>query len=283
MEANLKQWTSLASHFIGEHFDHCKPFLDKDYQGLHPLVRFVSTQLYISCHFSSESALLLLRKGQEWDADILNRSIVEGVVKYIFMLYGSDEEKLTKAKEYWDILPNYSAIKRSDKAHSFLIASNGHNSPEWRAIQDLTLTESEVETLRDGSNRRDRNLLYQKWSFSNIVNWFAKSEDKGLSLLVHLAYNYGMSSHLIHKDADGVGMVWERCTRDPEKQNAVKNGHIARAISDVCTFAEMRSLFLFKSCKKEQNFITPLRESYSILFSELSKATENFNKIEYRT
>ena len=93
MEEYLDKWTALASQFIGDHFDQCKPFLDKDYQGLHPLVRFVSTQLYLSCHFSSQSSLILLREGHEWDADIINRSVIEGVVKYIFMLQGSDEDK----------------------------------------------------------------------------------------------------------------------------------------------------------------------------------------------
>lgn len=113
MNVNFENWANLASHFIGEHFDKCRPLLEADGSHINPFVRFVSTQLYLSCHFSSESSLILVGQGQEWDADIINRTIVEGVVKYIFMLQGTGEDKLNKAIEFWETLPDYSSIKRS--------------------------------------------------------------------------------------------------------------------------------------------------------------------------
>ena len=101
--------------------------------------------------------------------------------------------------------------------------------------------------------------------------------------LVHLAYNFGMSSHLIHKDGDGVSMIWERCTRDIERQEAVKLAHIARAISDLCSFAEARTVILHQHCNTEYDFIDKLRDSYSPLFSELKVLLKEFNKVEYET
>ena len=281
MDEFLRKWTALASHYIGEHFDYCKPYLDKDYQGVHPLVRFVSAQLYLSCHFSTQSSLVLLRESQEWDSDIINRSIAEGVVKFVYMLEGSDDEKLEKAKEYWEILPDYAAVKRSGRAHLFLEAVNGYGNPKWRPIEDLALSDGEIETLRRGSNKKTRSLLEQKWSFSVILKEFSK--DKRLSTLVHLAYNYGMNSHLIHKDADGIGMIWERDVRDPERRVAVKLGHTARAISDLCVFSEIRSFILMECCNAEKAFIEDLRCSYRDLFDDIEKASEYFNKIEYDT
>ena len=281
MEEQLHKWTSLASHYIGEHFDHCKPYLDMDYDGLHPMLRFVSTQLYLSCHFSSQSSLILLREGQEWDANIINRSIIEGVVKYVYMLQGSDEEKLNKVKEYWEILPDYAAVKRSDRAHRFLSSADGYGAPEWRPIEDLALDDSKIDTLRRGSNKKSRKQLEHSWSFTEILNSFAKGTDKRMLPLTHLAYNYGMSSHLVHKDGDGVGMVWERCTRDIERQNSVKLGHIARSISDICTFADMRSLFLMETCNQDKSFIEDLKESYAELFDSIERSVEYFNKTEY--
>jgi len=281
MEEQLKKWTALASHYIGEHFDHCKPFLDVDYQGLHPMIRFVSTQLYLSCHFSSQSSLILLREAQEWDANIINRSIAEGVVKYVYMLQGTNKEKLDKVMEYWETLPDYAAVKRSERAHLFISAIDGYGKPEWRAIEDLALSDDEIERLRHDSNKKGRRQLEQKWSFSEILNGFAR--DEKMSALVHLAYNYGMNSHLVHKDGDGIGMVWERHTKDLEHQNAVKLAHIARSISDLCTFADIRSLFLMECCDGDKLFIATLKESYSDLFDGIKKAGRDFNEVEYGT
>lgn len=283
MEHKFQRWTALASHFIGEHFDQCKPLLDKDYDGLHPKVRFVSTQLYLSCHFSTESSLLLLQQGQEWDAEIINRSIIEGVVKYIFMLQGTDDEVLEKVNEYWDILPSYSSVKRSDRVSSLLDEVDAEFLQKSQSLQDMKLTESETESIREGTNKHQRKLLEQKWSFSTIIQEFNKSKESGLSSLIHLAYNFGMSSHLIHKDGDGVAMIWERCTRDSKRQEVVKLAHIARTISDLCTLTEVRTWILHKKCNKKHDFTKSIRESYSPLFSELKLAFDDFNKVEYKT
>ncbi|MGR5145562.1 DUF5677 domain-containing protein [Photobacterium alginatilyticum] len=281
MEDYFNRWAAVCSHFIGDHLDRCKPFLDMDYKGLDPLVRFVSTQLYLSCHFSSQSSLLLIKEGQSWDADIINRSVIEGVVKYIYMLHCSEEESLSRVKEFWEILPKNSAVKRSSRANSFLNASGYKDNNEWKAIQDLVLTDEEVDYKRAGTNKKERHALEQKWSFSNIVNEFSKDGDKGLGALVHLSYNYGMSSHLIHKDGDGVGMIWERMTREPERYEVATLAHSARVISDLCTFSEIRSLVLFNCCKADDSFISPLRKSYEPFFQELNEIQQKFNEIEY--
>lgn len=66
MEQVLRSWAGLASHYIGRCFDHAKAYIDNDYAGLDPLVRFVVAQLYIDCHLSSESVLLLVLNQKEW-------------------------------------------------------------------------------------------------------------------------------------------------------------------------------------------------------------------------
>lgn len=199
------------------------------------------------------------------------------------MLQGTEDEVLEKIHEYWEILPSYSSVKRSDRVGSLLQSVNSDGFHNWKSLENLKLTESEVDSIRDGTNKQQRKLLEQKWSFSNIIQGFSESGDKSLEPLVHLAYNFGMSSHLIHKDGDGVAMIWERCTRASAHQNAVKLSHIARAISDLCTFAEARSIILHQCCGEKYDFTENLRESYSSLFSELKSAFEDFNKIEYET
>lgn len=222
-----------------------------------------------------------MSNGKEWDSEIINRSIIEGVVKYVYMLQGHEDEVLMKVKEYWELLPSYSSIKRSDRVSSMLQEVDPDELPNWKSLEELKLNESSVDSIRGGTNKHERKLLEQNWSFSKIVQGFSKSGDEKLAPFIHLAHNYGMSSHLIHKDGDGVAMVWERFTREKNRQDIVKLAHVARAISDICTFAEVRSICLFRKCDKDFDFIVKLRESYSILFAEIKSAYEEFNKTEY--
>ncbi len=278
----LNTWTGLSSHFIGECYDIATPFIDKDYKGIVPYVRFVSSQLFIDCHLSSESSLLLIRSGKEWDADIINRSVMEGTVKYVYLLFGSNERVKEKAVEYWEILPDYSSIRRHEKLQSFLGTIGNPDSDEWLPFKKLLLSNDDIEKLRNGTNRKERKNLEQQWSLFGMTTYLQKKDPDRLGLLVHLAHNYGMSSHLIHKDGDGVGMVWERYRRTKEDQISVKLGHCARVISDICTFSKLRLLQLLKFCNQETEVISELENKYSMQFEELRKAGESFIKNEYK-
>jgi hypothetical protein len=96
-----------------------------------------------------------------------------------------------------------------------------------------------------------------------------------------MAHGYGMSSHLLHKDADGIGMVWERTKRSPHRQATVTLGHAARVVSDVCTFAQLRLLYLLKLCGGDTSCIRELENEYTLLFKQLKNANSQFNWVEY--
>lgn len=281
MERVLGTWVGLSSHFIGECFDVAKPYLDQQYQGMDPYVRFVSAQLFIDCHLSSESSLILVREAKEWDADIINRSVMEGTVKYAFIMSGEESDVRQKAFEYWEQLPNFSAIRHHERALAFLKEVANPDDPEWMPFKKLLLTQKEIDSLRDGTNKKNRSLLEQKWSFSEITKNFTQSESGGLRLLSHLAHGYGMSSHLIHKDGDGVGMVWERYGRNEREQSAVKLGHCARIVSDICSFSQLRLLQLLRFCGQKTGVIQEIEKRYDILFDELNEASKNFTEVEY--
>jgi hypothetical protein len=140
---------------------------------------------------------------------------------------------------------------------------------------------SALALVERGYTRQQRQALEEVWSFSGIFKEFAKSRDDGLYLLAHLVHGYGMSSHLLHKDGDGIGMVWERYRRDPERQSAVKLGHSGRVVSDICTFAKLRLMILLRFCGKPTGFIKEMEEKYTGLSSELAKSGERFAEIEY--
>jgi hypothetical protein len=280
MERIFQSWTSLASHYIGDCFDCAKPFIDNEYAKADPLVRFVAAQLFIDCHLSSESVLILVCEQKEWDADLITRAVMEGSVKFLYMMDGDAVSIKAKVNEYWELLPQFSAIKHSERAKKF-IDEIPNPGAEWKPIQDLIIEDDEITAIRKIYSRQQRQALEESWSFTGICKYFTNSSNDGLRQLVHLAHGYGMSSHLLHKDADGVGMVWERYIRDSDRQNAVKLGHSSRIVSDVCAFAKLRLFSLLRAYHQSTKVIEEIDHGYAQLFEQLKNANEHFNKTEY--
>ena len=281
IERIFRSWGGLASHVIGDYFDYAKPFIDNDYSGIDPLVRFVAAQLFIDCHLSSESVLLLIQEQKEWDADLIARAVMEGSLKFTYMLDGSAEEVKSKVNEYWELLPKFYAIKHSERARRLLDEVPNSDRVEWQPFRDLIIDEAEVLGTRASYSRQDRQAIEERWSFTGICKTFAKSDHSGLRLLVHLAHGYGMSSHLLHKDADGIGMVWERSRRAPERQTVVRMGHAARVVSDICAFAQLRLFSLLRACQQPTLAAREIQERYAVLFTDLTTANQTFSSIEY--
>lgn len=281
MPAFAADLAAEASHLIGDCFDYAKPYLDQTYEGLPPLVRFVAAQLFIDCHLSSESSLLLIQSGKEWDADLISRSVMEGSVKLTYLLYGSSSEIASKVEEYWHVLPLFSVIRHGEHARQFLDAIPDADSAEWRPVRELLVEPDEVISIRARYSRRDRQMVEESWSFSGICRFFAQTEEPGLRQLAHLAHGYSMSSHLVHKDADSIGMIWERSTRNEARRTAVGLGHSARVISDACTFAKLRLRSLLRACGEPQRFPIDIDAKYVRLAEKLAYANRQFNDVEY--
>jgi len=127
----------------------------------------------------------------------------------------------TRANEYWEVLPEFASIRRSERAKAVLAAVKDPENVQWRPLQELLLSDSQIDAARRGTNRAQRKSLEERWSFSGIANYFAASELPGLRLFGNMAHGYGNSSHSIHKDGDGVALAWERRRRDPTRQTAV--------------------------------------------------------------
>lgn len=281
MPSSPAAWAAEASHLIGDCFDHAKPYLDQAYEGLPPLVRFVAAQLFIDCHLSSESSLLLIQSGKEWDADLIARSVMEGSVKLTYMLYGSSPEIQLKVDEYWHVLPLFAVIRHGEHARQFLDTVPDADVPEWQPLKELLVEPEEVATIRARYSKRDRQVLEERWSFFGICRFFARTDEPGLRHLAHLAHGYSMSSHLIHKDADSIGMIWDRSTRDEKRRAAVTLGHSARVVSDACTFAKLRLLSLLRACGEPKGVVSEIDSKYRNLTEELGSANRHFNEVEY--
>ncbi|MCP1649412.1 DUF5677 domain-containing protein [Pseudomonas nitroreducens] len=276
-----RQWAITANDIIRDCFDLSKDILSNDYKGAHPLVRFVYAQLYISCHLTSESCLILVQAGKEWDAEIIERALIEGSIKFLYLTTGDKDQIFEKANEFWKIMPEMSRLRRSDKIEETIKTSLETPS---RGLTDLILSQSEKEKLREKYNKKSIALLNQKWSVTEIIREFSKSPRIELNCITALLHNYFISSNLAHMDADGVGMVWDRYQRSPENARAQTLAHAARLVFDCCTLAITRTTFLFRMLEVEKEKISEFKliyQKFGQLTDDSSYALKEFEEIQY--
>lgn len=273
------QLIGKASHYIGECFDIGKPFLDYEVKHTPPVTRFVSAQLFIDNVLTGESILILLSHGKFWDAEILLRTLFEGSMKFAYILENRDIAE-ERAKEYYYVLTDHNSVKRSNRLELMLKESD---LPQEKSevFKKITISEEEQKLIRKGTNRASRKLLEDRWSFNGLLQYFSNLGDPRYELFKHLTYQYGMASHLIHKDGDGIGMVWGRSQRSNEEEQAIEVSQSARILSDLCQFSALRLRFLLKYYQKDTDALKNLDRKYADLFKEVSEFNsfnaENFS------
>jgi hypothetical protein len=277
----LHDWAAACSQCLGSVYDICRPFHEPECRALHPNVRFIIAQLNISCHLTSESAFILVSNRKIWDADILIRSVLEGTLKFVYMLQGSDIDQQNKCCEYWETLPDFAILTRQKRAAALLEQLPDSESPEWEPIRKLLISNTELEEISRTANRKERQRLARKWSFSELSRFFTTHNDKKYHGLGFLGYNYGMQSHLVHQDGDGVGMLWERARREDERRDSIEMAHGGRVISDLCTFAFVRAHELLIICQEEPKPIQEIEKSYKNLFNSIRAEQQRWREIEY--
>jgi hypothetical protein len=265
---------------LGEGFDTCKTLLETK-KLVSPRQIFLLRILLDSCHLTSESVLILLGNCKIWDADILARSVAEGTVKFVYMSFGSCEEVEEKITEYDDILPEIHRLKRHHRVSAFLKIVEDPNANEWRAFQDLLLSEHDNETIRVRYPRSTRQAVEGKWSFHQLLKALTDSGLPELRYSLHLFYNYGMSSHVLHQDADGVGMIWERNTRNDDRKNAVELAHASRILCDMMVMNMMRHAMSLRLADSENGIPLSIYSKYKDLNAELHEKAVKWGQIEY--
>jgi hypothetical protein len=278
MLERIQKWAEDGSHFMGTCFDLSLPILDYESNQLDPFVRFVLAQLYISCHQTSKSILILTCHQKEWDASILERTLMEGSIKFAFIAHGNDEEIKSKAEEFWGALQETYDTGRHARAEQ-LIGVIG--DAKAKAAIGILLSEEELSRIQSKFSKSQRKALQQKWAFLEILKYFSNHQNPEFQMFKALSLGYGLGSHLIHKDATGIGMEWERSQREHISKHATTQAHIARLVSSAVSWSWINTMFLFKIINKDLSELWALKEEYKALFNDLDAANKEFEQIEY--
>ena len=271
---SVKSWTRESSHLMGECYDLATPvFLN--FPDLDPLVKFVLAQLFLQCHLTSESVIFLVAQDKKWDAAILLRTVLEGTVKYLYILNSNETEIKEKAYEFWFVLPEVADIKHSDRAKIVY----DHLHLQKQPFDDLILDEQAHKELLSKYSRGDRRKVEHRWDFLEILRTFENTEMNPLNAL---SFNYGMYSHLAHMDAIACGMIRERAMRPPVNKTLADLAHVANLIYSVCFLDMLRTEFFLKKVNQRIDAVSRLTEKYKDLYKDLHEAEQLFIRTEHR-
>jgi hypothetical protein len=191
------------------------------------LVKFVSER--------SISIIILLQNDLLWDAQILMRSVQEATMKISFLCNCSKEEQQERTREFIYDLEEINLLKQSEIAKKMVLAFEGHESlilPFSPLILDVT----KEEELKAKWPSKKRKTLEQKWSYSEMMR---EQAERSLSIkdrFLSLAHPYRISSHLLHADETGIGIIAERSLRNDEDKEKVETSHFAGLLTSVFNY-----------------------------------------------
>lgn len=182
----------------------------------------------------SAAAYTLITDRMVWDAEIIIRVIYETASKIIFIGGHNTDARESLVSEYWDILPAIFDRKGAAKAEEAeklrrKFADDEDDIRIFRHLRNPTIFNTEAI-----GNKRYRDEVERRWSFTEIVKELVRTSDKHISVqgLEALNHMYGMASHLAHASPKALDLMEDRATRGADLV-PLEAGHICRMLSDV--------------------------------------------------
>lgn len=173
------------------------------YKVEHGEYQDVMVPFFTALHSTSESILVLLSNQALFDADILLRTVMEGTIKYCYLLNGTDEEKRQKYEEYKVQLSDIDKITDHRKAVEAveILKKFSHNST--KPFECSILEDDELQKLLIEYPQKKRNALKQKWSYQSMLRSLAL-ENQEYEAQIGTLSTYALTSHFCHYDWTGL-------------------------------------------------------------------------------
>lgn len=280
LELILNNLSNQASFLLRDSLNISIP-LYKENSDVTELVQFVVSNLFTGSFSTSESTLLLIRNYRLWDAHVLYRTLLEGTVKLMFIVYGSKDDIIQKCNEFWNVIPEMKLISRHKKAQDNLSTKDSMDNGIYKPMEDLVLTEEEITSLERKYPKKLRKQMEQKWSFSEIVRTLSASGEPAYDTLVSTYHDYAIGSHLIHMDGDAIGIIWDRNNRESERRIALELAHGVRLISAILTYAAIRTEVYYKLYKLDASPMNDLKRRTITFTQEIEEHYKKWLNLEY--
>lgn len=221
----------------------------------------------------------LLRNGLVWDAEIVLRSFYETVAKSLFLSSAPKAARESLLNEFWEILPAVYDAKGARKAE--IVEKLARRFGESGDVHVFSgLRDPESFTVEPIGNKKYRNELEQRWSFSNIISVLNNGAG-GHSRIAHaeaMSHNYGMASHLAHASPVAFDLMQDRMLRGDDL-GPLERGHIARMLSDMV----MLTAFMLHEIQVSLLGDMPMAYALSSAFQDMAEVSQPFQEAFQRS
>lgn len=163
----------------------------------------VTVPLFTTLHSTSESILIILLHGGIFDADILLRCVMEGTIKYCYLMNGDEQEKREKYIEYKEKLHEIAQITDHKKAVEAVEILKEFSENSIKPFEIDILEEDVLAKLQKKYPAKLQKEIKGKWSYQKMLRSLAEANTDYKAQLGTLA-TYSMTSHLCHYDWNGV-------------------------------------------------------------------------------
>ena len=163
----------------------------------------VVVPLFTSLHSTSESILILLLNQAIFDADVLLRTVMEGTIKYCYLMTGTEEEKQDKYAEYKIKLTNIDKILDHNKAVEAVDILREFSMNSTKPFELSILSDEELSELSEKYSKKERDALKRKWSYQSLLRSLAHVYPEYEAQLGTIS-TYSLTSHLCHYDWTGL-------------------------------------------------------------------------------
>ena len=268
---------TLVDMFIKNFFFLLSPLYKKE----HGNEQDATVQLFSSLHSTSESILILLLNRAIHDADVLLRTVMEGTIKYCYLMVGTPEERHEKYIEYKKTLTDIDLMTDHQKALEAIKVlkefSSNSTILESSFIRTTPyLPEEKLEELKNLYPARKRNEIKQRWSYQALLRSLAKTNVEYEAQLGTLS-TYSQTSHLCHYDWTGLS------SRQSQIMNAdTENGELADIAHALRIMDNVLSMYLFRVAEyiRGNNFTSKDVSDLSIkAFSFLKDLSQKENEL----
>lgn len=200
----------------------------------------VTVPLFTTLHSTSESILILLLNQSIFDADVLLRTVMEGTIKYCYLMTGTDDEKKEKYIEYKIKLADIAKIFDHKKAIEAVDILREFSNNSTKPFECDILSDEKLSELNEQYPKKVQEKLKQKWSYQALLRSLAKANHEYEAQLGTLS-TYSLTSHFCHYDWIGVSFRNAQIV-EAEEPNAIIFDimHSIRILSNVLSMELFR-------------------------------------------
>lgn len=274
----LHFWLDEYQRIIRETLTYYQPFFPAE--PVDPAVDSCLGELNKTLSMISDSVVLLAIHDRLWEAAMLDRTLQEGTTKFLFLCTPDSEQRKERVSEFRSALPDIALLRDHKRAEILLKVFGDKPQDQLRPIQEVLLSASELDRIQTTYPSKLRAQLEQKWSFANMVEDISKSGFPGIDAYTSMLFGYSMSSHLIHMDGLGLGMIIDREQREPLRLEATNCAHAARLFSGQVHLAVLRGAYCnwFKGLSIKHIVHDESRDKF---YQDLDLANTEWHTVEY--